>query len=463
MLLTFVALYLLLTLAIGFWAGRQVHDTRDFVVAGRKMPLFVSASAMFATWFGSETLMGAPSVFVEHGVIGIIEDPFGAALCLVLVGALVARPLYRMNILTFNDFYRMRFGRAAEIVSALFMIPSYLGWIAGQMVAMAVVLQVLLGMPMSWGIISCTVVVVIYTYVGGMWAVSITDFVQTVMIIIGITALAWQVTEEVGSPAAVLATQPPEFYRFFPEWDLDHIVHWIAAWITIGLGSIPGQDVFQRVMSAKDEKTAVRSGYLSGLMYLTIGFIPLYIGLCAKVLHPELIDGDNQALLPAMTLKYSGLTVQVLFFGAVLSAILSTTSGAILAPATVLGENLVKPIVGTMSDRQLLFTMRLGVVVIAAGSMLMAMSGSTIFELVAQSSALSLVSLFVPLMSGLYWKRATGLGAIMSMSAGMGAWLLCEFVWPTEWPSLIHGLWVSFVAMLIGSYWPKRPATVLAD
>ncbi|GAB4247919.1 MAG: sodium:solute symporter family protein [Saprospiraceae bacterium] len=449
MLLAFIALYVLLTIAIGFVASRNVKNTSDFVVAGRKMPLAVAASAMFATWFGSETLMGAPSVFVEGGVLAIIEDPFGAAMCLILVGALVARPLYRLNILTFNDFYRIRFGRKAEIVSAVFMIPSYLGWIAGQMVAMAVIINVLTGIPLFWGVAACTVVVVIYTYVGGMWAVSITDFVQTIMIIVGILALAWEVNHQAGGPAAVFASQPDGFFRFVPEWNLDHIVHYFAAWITIGLGSIPGQDVFQRVMSAKDEKTAVRSGYVSGLMYLTIGLLPLYIGLCAKYLHPELLDGDNQALLPAMTLKYSGLGIQVLFFGALLSAILSTTSGAILAPATVLGENLVKPMFHNLSDRHLLLVMRLGVILIAAASMWMALSGSSIFELVAQSSALSLVSLFVPLMAGLYWPRANGAGALAAMVVGMGTWIVCEFFLETHWPSLVYGLFFSVFAMVL--------------
>lgn len=456
MLLTFVAVYVLLTIAIGFWASRNVKNTSDFVVAGKKMPLAVAASAMFATWFGSETLMGAPSVFVEGGVLAIIEDPFGAAMCLILVGALVARPLYKLNILTFNDFYRMRFGRKAEVVSAVFMIPSYLGWIAGQMVAMAVVLNVLTGLPMVWGIAACTVVVVIYTYVGGMWAVSITDFVQTIMILIGILALAWEVNRQVGGPSVVFASQPEGFFRFVPEWDLDHMVHYFAAWITIGLGSIPGQDVFQRVMSAKDEQTAVRSGYVSGIMYLTIGLIPLYIGLCAKYLHPELLDGDNQSLLPAMALKYSSPVIQVLFFGALLSAILSTTSGAILAPATVLGENLVKPMFQSLTDARLLLVMRLGVVAIAAAAMWMALSGSSIFELVAQSSALSLVSLFVPLMAGLYWPSANEAGSLASMVAGMGTWIVCEFLLETQWPSLVHGLFMSVFAMWVVSLWPNK-------
>ena len=198
MLLIFIGGYLLITLLIGWWASTRVHSTKDFVIAGRNLPLIVAASALFATWFGSETIMGASSEFVEKGLIGVIEDPFGAALCLILVGAFFARPLYRLNILTFNDFFNMRFGRKAELLSAVFMVPSYFGWIAAQLVAMAVVLNVIAGLTIVQGIILCTLVVVIYTYIGGMWAVSITDFVQTIMIITGLIVLSVQLNQQVG-------------------------------------------------------------------------------------------------------------------------------------------------------------------------------------------------------------------------------------------------------------------------
>lgn len=452
MLLGFIVVYMLGTLAIGYWASRRVKSTADFVVAGRKLPLAISSAALFATWFGSETVMGAPAEFIDGGVLAVVEDPLGAALCLVLAGRFIARPLYRLKLLTFNDYYRMRYGRTVEIVSALFMVPSYFGWIAAQMVAMAILLNVLLGVPMLWGILICLAVTVIYTDIGGMWAVSITDFVQTVFIIVGVAALALQLNGEAGGMQAVLSAQPEGFFRVYPERSLDAWIHYVAAWITLGLGSIPQQDVFQRFMAAKNEDTAARSGYIGGAMYLVIGAIPLYIGLCAKMLHPELLADDPQKLLPEMALHHSGLLVQVLFFGAILSAILSTTSGAILAPAAVVGENLVKPITGgRLSDRQLLRTMRICVVGIAAISALMASSGAGIYELVGQSSALSLVSLFAPLAAGLYWKRASGVGAMAAMIIGMATWLAFEFVLESTVPSLIWGLLASAAGMVAGS------------
>lgn len=459
MLLIFIAAYFAITLLIGWWASRRVHTTKDFVVAGRNLPMIVAASALFATWFGSETIMGASSEFVEKGLIGVIEDPFGAALCLILVGAFFARPLYRLNILTFNDFFRMRFSRRAELISAIFMVPSYFGWIAAQLVAMAIILNVIAGLTILQGIAVCSLVVVFYTYIGGMWAVSVTDFLQTIVIIIGLFLLAYQLSGQLGGVGNVVRQMPDGFFRFLPKGDFHSIIHYIAAWITIGLGSIPQQDIFQRVMAARSAKTAVAASYTAGFMYLTIGFVPLFIGLCGRLLYPELQEGDTQMVLPFMVLQHSSMYLQILFFGALLSAIMSTTSGAMLAPATVIGENLIRPYFPNMSDKRLLQTMRLSVVGVAFCSALMAAATQNIYHLVAQSSALSLVSLFVPLVAGLYWKRASDAGALAAIVVGMAVWLLFEFI-GSSIPSLIYGGLASALAMVVGSYWkPDRSYT----
>lgn len=451
MLLAFIILYLAITLLIGWWASRRVHSTADFVVAGKNLPTPILAAGLFATWFGSETVMGAPSSFIEDGLLGVMEDPFGAAMCLILVGIIYARPLYRLNILTFNDFYRMRFNRTAEIVSAIFMVPSYFGWIAAQLVAMAIVMKSLIGLPVFYGILLCTIITVIYTYIGGMWAVSITDFVQTIMIVVGLLVLTWIMYQRVGGWQGIEKNVPDGFFRFLPHPGWKHWIEYLAAWMTIGLGSIPQQDVFQRVMSARNANIAVRAAIIGGVMYLTIGFMPLLIGLCGRILYPEMLEGDPQMILPEMVLAHGSLALQILFFGALLSAILSTTSGAMLAPATVLGENLIRPFLKNPTDHMMLHIMRWSVVAVAICAAIMANLNANIYELVGDSSALSLVSLFVPLTAGLFWKRASCIGAITSMLIGMATWIVCEYILKLEIPSLIPGLVMSSLAMFLGS------------
>ena len=464
----FILLYLAFTIAIAWWASRRVKSTADFVVAGKSLPLFMASCALFATWFGSETVMGASSEFVQNGVLGIIEDPFGAALCLLLAGLLIARPLYNRNLLTFSDFYRQRFNKTSEIVSAVVMVPSYFSWIAAQLVALAIILQSVSGLDRSWGVLICTSMVLFYTYIGGMWSVTVTDFVQTIAIIVGLAALAVEMVMKAGGFGPMIAAAPEGFFRFFPNPEAKDIIAWFAAWMTIGLGSIPQQDVYQRVMAAKNERTAVWSCYTSAIMYLSIAFLPLMICYCGRMLYPELAQGDTQMMIPAMVLQHSGLGMQILFFGALLSAILSTCSGAMLAPATVMGENLIRPLFKDLTDMQLLRIMRLSVVGVALVTGCMALMRNNIYELVGESSALSLVSLFTPLMAGLYWKKASARGAILSMIAGMAVWLATLFVLPEEpaetdavWlhiPPMLYGLAASIAGMVAGSYWKPEIA-----
>jgi SSS family solute:Na+ symporter len=456
MLISFIFIYLIITILVGWFASRYVKTANDFAIAGKRMPTYVVASGLFATWFGSETVMGASSEFAEKGLLGVIEDPFGASLCLLLIGLFFARPLYKLNILTFSDYFRIRYNKNVEWISAIFMIPSYFSWIAAQLVALAIVLQAIANIPFVWGVIICASVVLFYTYIGGMWSVAITDTVQTAIIIIGMLVLMLELIGKIGGWHQMIAKTPEGFFRFTPKENT--IPHWVAyfgAWITIGWGSIPQQDVFQRTLSAKSEKVAVNSAYWAALMYLTIASMPLVIALCGSLLYPDIKHGDTQMLIPFLVLKHSSVGMQIIFFGALLSAILSTCSGAILAPATVLGENLIKPLYGNkISDEKLLKTMRLSVIGITIVGVALSLYKSTIYELVSESSALSLVALFVPLVTGLYWKKATALGAILSMTLGTGVWTFLEFH-ETEIPSMMAGLVASIAGMIIGSFLKK--------
>lgn len=461
-LLIFIGLYLIATVLIGYWASRFVKNTNDFVVAGRQMPLVVVASGLFATWFGSETVMGSSTAFLENGVMGIIEDPFGAALCLFFVGIFMARPLYKLNLYSFSDYFKNRFSHATETLSAVMMVPSYLGWIGAQLIALASILNVITDLPIWIGIILCASVVMLYTYVGGMWAVSVTDFIQTIIIIIGMVVVMLSALDRAGGFSTVMAQTDAKMFKFLPEPHFKDIIAYIAAWITVGLGSVPQQDVFMRVMSAKNERTAVWGSYLSGFMYLTVGLIPIVIALCGKSLMPEIAhstdDKVREQLIPHMVLSQDSFFVQAMFFGALLSAIMSTASGAILAPATVIGENIIKARFKNMTDKQLLMSMRLSVVGVTVASVFFSFLGKNIYELVRQSSEISLVSLFVPLIAGLYWKKANARGALHSMLWGMGVWLLSElyqhqFV-PNEddrYPSSVFGLMASILALIVFS------------
>jgi SSS family transporter len=448
LLLGSIILYLLLTILVGYLASRKVKTSGDFMLAGRSLPIVLSTAALFATWFGSETVFGASSRFLDGGLYAVIEDPFGAALCLVLFGIFFARKLYRMNLLTLGDFFKVRFGKRTELVAGFFIVPSYLGYIAAQLVAMGLILNVVTGMEVWLGVVISAFVVTFYTYLGGMWAISITDFIQGILIVVGLTVLAFILSDQAGGVQVVFSEMPEKDFRFLPRWDFFEVGGYLAAWSVLGLGSIPSQDVFQRVMAGGSEKIAFRSCIYAAVLYLTIAMLPLFISLCTKHLYPDQITGDTQLTLPRMVLAHTSLGVQVIFFGSLLSAIMSTTSSAVLAPAAILSENIIKPVFNNqISDQRLLYITRISVLFFSAIATVMACLRTDIYELVGESSIVSLVSLFAPLTLGLYWKRSTAAAAVAAMFTGIISWLIFKF-YPIGLPELVPATVISFVTMV---------------
>ncbi len=417
----------------------------------------LSSSALFATWFGSETVFGASAEFLEGGLYAVIEDPFGAALCLVLFGLFFARKLYNMNLLTLGDFFRNRYGKRTELVASICLAPPYVGYIAAQLVAMGLILNVVAGMEVWQGIVLSALVVTCYTFIGGMWAISITDFIQSIIIVSGLLVLAISLSSKAGGVGVVLSEVSPANFKFFPELNARAITAYVAAWSILGLGSIPSQDVFQRAMSSGSATIAVRSCYIAAGMYLTIAMLPLFISLCTKYLYGDQLSGDAQLALPNMVLQHTSMPIQILFFGSLLSAIMSTTSSALLAPAAIVSENLVKPIMkDQLSDYQLLRVTRISILLFGVIATIMACMRENIYELVAESSIFSLVSLFAPMVFGIYWKRTTSAGAISAMVMGIAIWFLFKVLEITDIPSLVPATLVSITSLIVVSWFTSK-------
>ena len=466
-LITFVVLYLLGTLALGMWAGTRIKNTSDFAVAGRSLPLIMVITTTFATWFGAETVMGIPAKFVQGGLNAVVEDPFGAGMCLILVGVFFAARLYKLNLLTIGDYYRQRYGKGIEVFCSVAIIMSYLGWVAAQITALGLVFTVLTAgaMTPAVGMIVGTLTVLIYVVVGGFLAVALTDFIQMIVLVIGMSIIAFFAADLAGGADKVLdMAQQANLWRLLPEPTFNDIVFFIGAAITMMFGSIPQQDVFQRVMSAKDAPTARAGAVIGGASYILFGFVPMFIVAAAVVVMGsnamEIARNDYQQLLPTFVMTKMPLIMQILFFGALLSAIKSTSSATLLAPSTSFTENILKNIRPGMSDRQQLLAMRISIVVFAALVLLyaIAMEGTSIYELVSGAYQVPLVGAFIPLVMGIYWKRATTQGAIFSIGAGLLTWILFfEQITALgeHFPGQLAGLIAAFVGMVVGSLAPQ--------
>ncbi len=468
MLIAFVAVYMAVTIAIGLLAARRVHGAKDYLVAGRSLPLYMNVATVFATWFGAETVLSVSATFAKDGLHGVPGDPFGASVCLVLAALLFARLFYRMNLLTIGDFYKHRYGKGVEVLTSVAIVLSYLGWTSAQLTALGLVIHVLSGgaLDLNTAIFIGAGIVVVYTIFGGMWSVAFTDLFQTVIILIGLSAVAYLVGDLAGGPAKVIAQAAADGkLTMFPA-DMDAAGWWTmaGAFFAFAFGSIPQQDVFQRMTSAKDEKTAVRGTIIGGLIYFCFAFVPIFIAYAALMHAPELgklFASDDareiQRILPDLVLGKMPLWAQIMFFGALLSAILSTASGALLAPTATFTENILRPFVPHMSDRQMLLTLRIILVTFTACALLFALnSKSTMYEMVQNAYNVTLCGAFVPLVAGAYWNRANTQGAMLSVIAGIGCWLAATAVAPDSVvPANLIGLFASVLGMLLGSLAPE--------
>ena len=472
MLVGAILLYLAASAAVGLYAATRVKGAADFAVAGNRFGTAVVTMAVFATWFGAETVLGIPATFWKEGLRGLAADPFAAMGCLVLVGAVFARPFHRLNVITLGDYFRDRYGRRVEVVLSACVAFSYLGWIAAQFVAVGLAFNVLShgAIDTRTGIMIGAAVVLAYTMAGGMWSVALTDFLQSMVIIGGMLYVAWVVSDLAGGAGHVIdAAMTSERMRFLPDANPKAVLAWISAALIVLFGSVPQQDVLQRVKSASSEGVAVRTSILGGLLYFVVASLPIFLMCAASLIDPALlerfVDRDPQLILPTLILERTPFVVQAFFFGALLSAILSTAGGALLAPAVVVAENLVRPMMerreGALDDRGQIRVMRGSVLGIGLAVLLMALaSNQSIYDLVNNSGKVVLVGAFVPLAAGLFWKRATTSGAAWSIALGLATWIAMEWTYDDGvMPPPLAGLIAGTLGMAFGSIaGARRPA-----
>jgi Na+/proline symporter len=412
--------------------------------------------------------MGISATFAKEGLRGVVADPFGSSLCLVLAGLFFAPRFYRLNLLTVGDYYRLRYDRRVEVLCTLCIVASYLGWVAAQFKVLGLVLNVVTEgvVSQTLGMVLGALIVLVYTTFGGMFSVAILDFVQLSVIVGGLLYIANVLGDLTGGVGVVVRhAQQAGKLEFFPPASLNAWIPFVGAGVTMMLGSIPQQDVFQRITSAKNERTAVRGSLMGAALYFAFCFVPMYIAYSALLVDPTkfgtLLERDFQLVLPTLIVEHTPVFAQVMFFGAVLSAVMSCSSATLLAPSVILSENVIRGAMPRMDEKGLLTTMRIVLVCFAFVVLTIALSSdSSIYKLVVNTYKVTLVAAFVPLCAGLFWKRATSGGAVCAIAAGLGCWIGFELLGPAAsiWPPQLAGLLMATIGMIAGSYlFPMAP------
>jgi len=444
---TGVAIYLVIMLVIGIWASKRTGSSSNFIVAGRRLPIWIGSATIIATWFGGGTMMGAAGASYDRGLIGVIADPFGGALCLFLVGFFFVRLLRRLRLLTFIDFFENRYGKTAATIAAVGSIASNIGWTGALLVAFGLVFQSLTGVPMEIGIMGGAAVVFIYTVAGGMWAVAVTDLVQIIVIAIGLILLLVVVLIDVGGWGAIAPQLPEDTFRMIPaEHTWEVWLNYFRAWLIFGLADVTAQTLLQRAFSARNEQVAQNSFYLAGIGHLSLGMIPVMLGIIASVTMPDIVD--TETVIPELAIAHLHPVAIAIFVGALLAAIMSSADSALLAAASVFSVNILPLFKPELTDKLRLLATRIAIPVFGSIAVYVALEVQVVYDLIQDSNSVILVCVTIPFIVGVWWRKANRTGALASMAVGFLTWLVAIVVAP-GFPGDLLGLLTGLVAMLI--------------
>ena len=438
-----VGIYLLLMLVIGIYAAKGSGTTEDFIVSGRRMPIWLCSATIVATWFGAGPMMGSAGAAYEDGLLGVIADPFGGALVMFIVGFFFVRLFRRLGVLTVVDLLTMRFGKIAATISAVGLIVSVVGWTAAMLVAFGLVFYSMTGIPLETGIIAGAIVVFIYTSVGGMWAVALTDFVQMIIIFIGLVVLMTVVLTDVGGWGTIAAQLPEHTFRMIPlENRTDVWLNYFQMWLIYGLADVTSQTLMQRGLAARSEQVAQNAFYFGGTLYLALGMIPVLLGIIASVTMPGLDRPEE--VIPTLAIEHLHPVAIAVFVGALLSAIMSTTDSTLLSAASIMSTNLYPLLRPDATDQQRLRVARYSVPVFGVCAIIVAISAQVVFDLIQDANAIMLAVITIPFIAGVWWKKANKTGALAGMGVGFVTWISTAVVAPN-----LPGDLIGMVACLI--------------
>jgi len=446
LILTGVGVYVVIMIAIGIYAARGTHSVTDFIVAGRKLPLWLCSASVFATWFGSGIMMGATTSAYDRDFLAMVAEPYGSALALLLTGVFFARIYRRTRRLTWVQFFEARYGKFAGIFGSIADVSSGIIWLGGVLFTFGILAESLTGMPMEVGIFVGLLVIVVYTMIGGMLAVALTDFVQMVVLVIGLIVLLVVVLNDVGGWAAISAQLPEHTVRAFPvRHTMSNWVDYVHVWMTLGIAAIAANSIIQRALSAKTEAVAQNSFFVATLGYITIGTIPIMLGLIASVTMPGL---EANAVLTSIAIEHLHPVLVAIFVGAILSAFMSTGDSILLSAGAVVSTNLLPVFRKNPSEKLQLNVARITIPVAAAVASYVAFGAERVVDVIVDSAAPLLAMTIVPFVLCFWWEKANKYGALGGIFGGLIGWGIASAV-GTEFPPDFIGFGVSLVTMVL--------------
>jgi SSS family solute:Na+ symporter len=443
-----IGLYIAGMVAIGWIGVRLARTQSDYLVAGRRLGWFMYSGTMSAVVLGGASTIGGVGLGYTHGISGAWLV-LTIALGILLLHVLFARKLVKLRVYTVSEMLDLRYGGSSTVIAGVVMWGYTLMLTVTSTLSFATIFNVVFALPSAAGIAIGGSIVVLYSVLGGMWSITLTDIAQFVIKTVGILFVLLPIAlSATGGFDGLSRELDPSFL------DIGSIggATIFTYVLTYGFGLLIGQDIWQRVFTARTPKVAVRGGVISGVYCLIYGFAGALVGTAARSLYPNLADPDDAFATIVEGLLPSG--VRGLVLAAALSALMSTSSGALIACSTVSTTDILGKLRRTGSD---VATNRWTTLVLGVLAIGIAMVVDDVVGALTVAYNLLVGGLLIAILGGLVWKRGTRTGAMVSMAVGsvvVIVSMITEGLLANE--PIYYGLGASLVAYVVVSLLTPR-------
>jgi len=467
-----IVIYMLFLLGLGYYASRKIKGMEDYTVAGRKLGYPVLLGTLIGTAIGAGSTIGQTGKAYTFGIaFVVVAVSYGIGL--ILFG-FIAPIIRRTKIWTVPDALVLRYGNSMRLITAVLIFLAVIALYGAHLIAMGLAVKTILGdfgITFNEAVLVAGGIMVLYTIMGGLVAVAYTDFIQTIIMIIGVgIMLPIFIINDVGGLSAAWEHIRPEPGNFLGGLSPVYIV---SIWIIYICFNLIDPSLLQRASAAKDAKTVRKSMFITGGIYFCWCIVGAFLGAMAAYLFPELAGakGGPDSAVPMEIAHHLPIIIKGLCLSAIMAAIMSTADTALLIAGTTFSHNIVGAFRPQTKDRTLLILSRLCIFVIGVLGIVIAMTMKGVFNIMMLSFAIFVAGIFVPTMAALFWKKATKAGALISSSVAAVAVVTLTFLkiakkLPGYIEPIVVAIILSLILMVIVSlvtYKSDRETTRLID
>ena len=418
-----VVLYLLVMLFIGWWSSKRITSNTDFMVAGRRLGPFLMAGTLAATEIGGGSSLGVVQQGMQNHGISAAWYIITMGLAFVILTFLA--PKFRAaTVKTVPEYFRRRYGKSAGLITAIIMLLPLIGLTAGQFIASSVILSTMLGISYKTAVIIVAVVVTIYSIMGGLWSVTLTDFVQVFLIIIGMIIAVPFAMNLAGGWGNVVANVPAETFNMFKGYSPMAV---ISLTVMYTATFTVGQEAVSRYYAARDGKAAKQGSIMAAILNFVYAFIPAVLGIITLALinmgkfnAEDFADVGARYALPVLAMEAMPAIICGLLFAGIISATMSSSDSDLLGAGSIFANDIYRAVLKPdASSEEVMKVTKIVMAIVGVASMFIALfNTSSIVSLLMFCFTLRAAGAFFPYVLGHYWTGASLAGTIASLISG---------------------------------------------